>query len=352
VRTIYSRWVVACAAAEAIGMTAAATAGRIGHDLVDERGDSARWLALALVVAGGLVEGLALGVLQGGSLASGRPRLDRRAFALVTVAVAGVGWAAASAPNALAADDDSGSGPPLGLIVLGALGIGVVMGPVLGAVQAAVLRGAVRHPGRWVVANTAAWPPAMAVIFVGASTAGAGWPTAVVALYGAGAGAVAGAVLGLVSGCWLEALDGPPVVNRLVMFLVGRRRLGLHHRVVGLAVTGRRTGQVVRFPVQYALDGDELLVVPGHADRKSWWRNLRDPGTPLRVLYDGRWVAAQAEIVEPGDQRYEAAVATYQLRWPHQEPFVWDPVVVLHGVARGIPASSRGLESVGWTDGG
>jgi hypothetical protein len=333
-------------------MTAAAAAGRIGHDLVDDRGDSARWLALAVVVAGGLVEGLALGVLQGGSLSRGRPRLDRRAFALVTVAVAGVGWAAASAPNALSAGDDSGSGPPLGLMILGALGIGIVMGPVLGAAQAVVLRGAVRHPGRWVVANTAAWPPAMVVIFVGASTADAGWPAAAVALYGTATGALAGAVLGVVSGFWLGALDGPPVVNRLVMFLVARRWLGLHHRVVGLAVTGRRTGQVARFPVQYALDGDDMVVVPAYADRKSWWRNLRDPGTPLRVLYDGHWVVAQAELVQPGGHRYEAAAATYQLRWPHSEPSVWDPVVVLHGVARGIPASSRGLESVGWTDGG
>jgi len=38
--------------------------------------------------------------------------------------------------------------------------------------EALALRSAVSHPWRWVAANTAAWPLAMVVIFVGASTAG------------------------------------------------------------------------------------------------------------------------------------------------------------------------------------
>jgi hypothetical protein len=346
-RDTYARWVLACAAAETVGMTASAAAARLGQDVSDGGGVGARWVALAIVVAGGLVEGSALGLLQGRTLGHRWPALSRLRFLLVTVLVAGLGWAAASAPGVLAGDDGTAAGPALGLMVLGGLGLGVVMGPVLGAAQATALRGAVRHPWRWVGANAAAWPLAMAVIFVGASSAGAGWSTPVVAGYGALTGLVAGTLLGLVSGGWLGSLDGQPIGNTLALALLAGRRLGLHHRLVGLAVTGRRTGQVVRFPVQYALDGDDLLVVPGHADRKTWWRNLRDPGTPLEVLYDGRWVAAQAELVQAGDLRYEAAVATYQLRWPHSEPSVWEPVVVLHGVTRGIPASSRGLESVG-----
>jgi hypothetical protein len=343
----YLRWVVACAVAETIGMTAAAVAARIGQDVYDGDGSAARWLALGVVVAGGLVEGTALGLLPGRVLGGRWPRMSRPRFLLVTVLVAGLGWAVASAPGVLAGDD-GGAGPATGLMVLGGLGLGLVMGPVLGAAQATALRGAVPHPWRWVAANAAAWPLAMAAIFAGASTAGAGWSTTAVAGYGGLTGLVAGSLLGLVSGGWLGSLDGQPVGNRLALELLAARRLGLHERLVGLAVTVRRTGRVVRFPVQYARDGDDLLVVPGHAERKSWWRNLRDPGTPLEVLYDGRWVAAQAEIVQAGDLSYEAAVATYQLRWPHSEPSVWDPVVVLHGVTRGIPASSRGLESVGW----
>jgi hypothetical protein len=345
-RATYGPWILACATAETVGMTASAAAARLAQDVSDDGASGARWLALGIVVAGGLVEGTALGLLQGRVLGRCWPRLSRRRFLLVTVLVAGLGWAAASAPGVLTADD-GGGGPATGLMVLAGLGLGLVMGPVLGAAQASALRGAVRHPWRWVAANAAAWPLAMAAIFAGASSAGAGWPTAAVAADGAITGLVAGSLLGLVSGGWLGSLDGQPLGNRVVLDLLAARRLGLHERFVGLAVAGRRTGRVVRFPVQYARDGDDLLVVPGHAERKTWWRNLRDPGTPLEVLYDGRWVAAQAEVVQAGDPGYEAAVATYQLRWSHSEPSVWDPVVVLHGVGRGIPASSRRLESVG-----
>lgn len=338
------RWVLACVAAETVGMTAAATAARLGHDLVEDGG--ARWLALVLVVAGGLVEGVALGALQGRVLASRWPALRLGPFVALTVLVAGVGWAAASAPSALATDD-GGSGPALGLILLGALGIGLVMGPVLGTAQAAALRGAVAHPWRWVAANTVAWPAAMAVIFLGASTAGATWATSVVAAYGAVTGALAGATLGLLTWPWIDSLDAQPLVNRVVLALVDRQRLGLHRRLVGLRIRGRRSGRVLTFPVQYAVSGDDLVVAPGHADHKTWWRNLRPPGTQVEVLLDGRWVVASAELVAAGEHGYEEAVAAYRLRWHHSGPNVWEPIVVLHGVGGGIPASSRGLESVG-----
>lgn len=199
-------WVLACAAAEAIGMTAAAGSARVGQDLVD-RGEP-RMLALALVIAGGLVEGLALGLLQGGALRARWPRLRAGTFLAATLAVAGLGWAVASAPSVLGSNDGA-AGPPLPLILAGGFGIGVAMGPLLGAAQVLGLRGAVAHPWRWVWANTAAWPFAMAVIFAGASTAGASWPLAAVIGYGTLTGAAAGAVLGLISGRWLEGRRGP-----------------------------------------------------------------------------------------------------------------------------------------------
>lgn len=173
-------------------MTAAAAAAR-GADALHEA-----WAALALVVAAGLVEGTALGLAQSWVLASRLPALRRRTFAVATVLVAGLGWAAASAPAVLSADD-SGASPPLTLVLLGAAGIGLVMGPVLGAAQALAMRGAARAPARWIVANTLAWPPVMVVIFLGATTPSASWTTASVAMLGAVTGAVAGGVLGLVT---------------------------------------------------------------------------------------------------------------------------------------------------------
>ena len=182
----------ACALAETLGMAAAAAAAR-GADTL-----AAPLAALGVVVAGGLVEGTALGLGQAWVLTSRLPRLRRRTYLAATVLVAGLGWAAASAPAVLSTDD-SGAPPPLLLVLLGAAGIGLVMGPVLGGAQALALRGAARAPGRWVLANTLAWPPAMVVIFVGATTPSPSWSTAAVVLLGALTGTVAGTVLGLVT---------------------------------------------------------------------------------------------------------------------------------------------------------
>ena len=337
-------WVMACAVAETIGMTASAAAARLGQQVSD--GGGGRWSTLGVVVGGGLIEGVALGSLQAGVLGRRWSSLNRRRFLLVTVAVAGIGWAAASAPGVLAGDDGAGAGPPLLLVVLGAVGLGLVMGAVLGAAQARALAGVVRHPRRWMAANAAAWPLAMAVIFTGATTAGAGWPVLVVAGYGALTGAVGGVVLGLVSGCWLGSLDGQSVANRVVLALLESGRLDTGTGMVAFAVRGRRTGRVVRFPVQYAVWGDDLVVVPGHADRKSWWRNVEGAGVPVEVLWQGTWRPTTARLIAAGDTGYEPAMAAYRLRWRHAGPSIWEPVVVLQGVGSGIPASRRGLESV------
>jgi hypothetical protein len=205
-----ARWVILCAAAEAIGMTAAATAAKTSQALVGEPGNGREVaLALSLVVAGGLVEGVALGSLQAAGLGRLLPDLNRRAWLLVTVLVAGLGWAAASAPSALSGDD-GGVVPPLLLILGGALVLGAMMGAVLGAAQASLLRPHVRHPWRWVGANAAAWAPAMAVIFLGATAPGADWPGPVVVALGAVTGLLAGSVLGVVTWWFLPTLDGSP----------------------------------------------------------------------------------------------------------------------------------------------
>jgi MFS family permease len=159
------RWVTACAAAEAIGMAAAAGAARASESTSPVTG-------LGLVVAGGLVEGSALGLLQANALHDLIGR--RRTWVLTTVLVAGLGWTAGSAPAALSGADTDGT-PPLGLVLLGAAGLGLVMGALLGAAQATVLRRRVRHAWRWVTANACGWAVAMPVVFTGATTAGSDW---------------------------------------------------------------------------------------------------------------------------------------------------------------------------------
>jgi hypothetical protein len=199
------RWTGLCTLAETVGMTAAAAAAKGTHMLVGEPSDTSEVaLALGLAVAGGLVEGVALGTAQSAGLSVWLGTRGRAGWLLATVAVAGLGWAAASTPAVLAGE--GGTEPPLPLMLAGALGIGLVMGAALGAAQAIVLRHRVPHPWRWVGANMAAWAVAMPIIFVGASTPASGWALPAVLGWGALTGAVAGAALGLVSGRFLPSL--------------------------------------------------------------------------------------------------------------------------------------------------
>ena len=184
-------------------MTAAALAARTASPLTG--GVVGSSLALAIVVLGGLVEGAALGVVQAVLLGRVFPRLRRRRYVVATVLVAGLGWAAASAPGVLAGD--SGGAPPSLLVVLpGAAALGVVMGALLGAAQAWSLRGAASHPWRWVTASAVAWPPAMAVVFLGATAPDASWPLQAVLGIAMLTGAAAGTVLGVVTRAFLPSL--------------------------------------------------------------------------------------------------------------------------------------------------
>ncbi len=321
------RWVALCATAEAIGMTAAAAAAKAAQRVAGDDASARAVLAgLAFVVAGGLVEGVALGTLQASGLRRMLPALNARRWVLVTVVVAGLGWAAASAPAALSGSGD-GSQPPVLLMTAGALGLGAAMGALLGAAQATVLRGEVRHPWRWVGASAAAWPMAMAVIFLGASTPAADWPVLVVAGLGTVTGLFAGAVLGLVSGWFLPTLDGQPLHNLAVLHLLGSPAHAMLGRsLVALRVRGASTGRAFELPVQYAGDEGGLVVLPGHPETKRWWRNLDEPAA-VDVLLDGVWQTGAGRLLRPGDPAYRPAVDAYRERWPRVTVPDGDPLV-------------------------
>jgi hypothetical protein len=323
-----ARWTRLCAGAEAIGMTAAAAAAKLSQSLVGEpHGTREVVTVLSVVVAGGLVEGTALGVAQSAGLRTWLPDRARRVWVAVTVAVAGLGWAGASLPGTLAGGGADSSQPPWLLIIAGALALGAVMGVTLGAAQVPVLRGHVAHPWRWVAANAAAWPAAMAAIFVGATAPSADWSAPTVVVLGTATGLVAGALLGVVSGWFLPSLTGRPAHDRAVVALLGspaRRVLG--RSLLVLRVTGTVTGLVHELPVSFAVDPDGYVVAPGRPETKRWWRNLRREAR-VRVLVDGAWHEADAVVVAPRGSAYLAARSTYVRRWPQAQLTKDQPLV-------------------------
>ena len=188
-------------------MTAAAAAARTATALTDRDVAHATVLGLLVVVLGGLVEGTALGWLQARALTELLGDAGRRRWLAVTILVAGLGWAAASAPAALSGDE-SGGEPPLLVVLVGAAVLGAAMGAVLGAAQAWALLHRVRQPWRWAVGSAAGWTAAMPVIFLGATSVGASWPWWLVVPIGTVTGLAAGCALGAVSGPFLDAVDG------------------------------------------------------------------------------------------------------------------------------------------------
>jgi len=317
------RWVAACTAAEAIGMTAAAAAARVADHLGRTGGGAA---PLLVVVGGGLVEGTALGVLQGRVLSRVVGRRPAQRWAAVTLLLAGVGWAAASAPAVLAGPGTSEQQPPpLTVVLLGAALLGLSMGGLLGAGQAWALGGSVTRPWRWVPVSTAAWGVAMTMIFIGATALPSTWPWQAVLPVGTLTGLAAGALLGVVSGWFLPVVDGLPAHNVALLRLLARPGRA-SRRFVGLRLFGRTSGHPVELPVAYAEDGCELIVVPGHWERKRWWRNLVPPAE-VSVLRDGAWAPARARVVRPEEPAYTHARSAYRTRWtgtalPEDQPLV------------------------------
>ncbi|HWJ10065.1 MAG TPA: hypothetical protein VNS46_11850 [Nocardioides sp.] len=201
-------WVRACTLAEAIGITAAAAAARTATWLTDDRDVAPGW-ALAVVVAGGLVEGTALGLLQARSLRDLLGRRAARRWAAATVAVAGLAWAAGSAPATLSSGGGSDA-PPLALVLLGGAALGAVTGGLLGGAQALAARRERTVSLRWVLASAVGWTAAMPVIYLGAGLPDADWPVLAVVPLGTVTGLAAGAVLGALTGrAALRLAKGP-----------------------------------------------------------------------------------------------------------------------------------------------
>jgi deazaflavin-dependent oxidoreductase (nitroreductase family) len=161
--------------------------------------------------------------------------------------------------------------------------------------------------------SAAAWTPAMVIIFAGATLPDASWATFPVIVLGAVTGALAGAALGAVSAWMMPALTGPSVSGRVLGWMLRHHVPVLGGSFALLRITGRKTGRSYQFPVQYAREGDVVAVHPGGAERKTWWRNLREPAAVM-VWVDGTWRRGTGQVLSVGPL-YSESWAIYRRRF-------------------------------------
>ena len=84
-----------------------------------------------------------------------------------------------------------------------------------------------------------------------------------------------------------------------------------------LTVRGARTGREFTLPVQYVREHDTIWVLPGHAERKSWWRNLRSDA-PVRVHVEGVDAVGTGRAISGVEEPDEVlrGLHTYLRRFP------------------------------------
>ncbi len=65
--------------------------------------------------------------------------------------------------------------------------------------------------------------------------------------------------------------------------------------VMSITYIGCKSGQAFTVPVNYVLDGNELLTVS--LRERTWWRSLRG-GAPVTIRLQGRDYKATSEVIE------------------------------------------------------
>jgi deazaflavin-dependent oxidoreductase (nitroreductase family) len=118
-----------------------------------------------------------------------------------------------------------------------------------------------------------------------------------------------------------------PAGRALVLrILRSRAHLLLSRSAIELMYTGRRTGRRYALPVQYARQGDWLVVLPQGAQQKTWWRNFMNP-RPVTVRLRGRLREGTARVIQPGEPTWERWRTVYERRWRRFGGKVTGPLV-------------------------
>ena len=67
--------------------------------------------------------------------------------------------------------------------------------------------------------------------------------------------------------------------------------------VLILTYRGCRSGKEYMLPVQYVQDGNNLFIVPGDAEKKTWWRNFKD-GLDVLLRLKGQFLSGCGILIE------------------------------------------------------
>ncbi|MGZ4705709.1 MAG: nitroreductase/quinone reductase family protein [Acidimicrobiales bacterium] len=88
-------------------------------------------------------------------------------------------------------------------------------------------------------------------------------------------------------------------------FVAAVLRSPLHRLLSGstdlIRYEGRRSGREITTPTQYAQLGDDLVILVGHPERKTWWHNF-ETEHDIDVLVRRQWRTMAARAMSGADE--------------------------------------------------
>ena len=105
-------------------------------------------------------------------------------------------------------------------------------------------------------------------------------------------------------------------MNKIANPLVGLILRSPLHGIMSAAVLlityrGKKSGSEYTLPVQYVQEGNIIYIVPGAAEKKTWWRNLRG-GATVNLRLRGKQLKGRATLLE-GETDVESIADAFML---------------------------------------
>lgn len=209
------RWVLLCAAAELLGISAAGIWYAAMNIWIGEPEPLIqRSLAWILMTMAAIPEGLILGGLQAIGIRWFIPDISMKRWILATVLVGLLGWGIGTFFPLFLAPEASSTGsvyePSLFIIALFASVFGLLVGAVFGGVQSMAFPKNVEKRSSWIWANAIGWAIGLPLIYTGAQIGAdfSNWSFRLLAWALGGCGA--GISIGIATGSALKRIEQTP----------------------------------------------------------------------------------------------------------------------------------------------